>query len=242
MSYQIAKLIARIAENLPQMDESVIQGWIENPRALKQILREGLTPSPKNLQGVVVLNWSSVYEHLGLREQYELFVQALAMPTDSNRWLIPVLQGVTCNQVVEVLKQLGVNFYLYADDLDQAVARNIRDAKNGSYAVTCQAVVEADEANKNLSAKDCQQQGIVGMTLLERLLLELAYYLATQKHLDIKNVTLCTGSRYADGRVPYVRWDSGSREVRVNWDSTSGRDGGLRTRSVVSVPVKSCVA
>ena len=44
MSYQVAKLIARMAENLPdEMSEDVMQGWIENPRALQKFL-SGLNP------------------------------------------------------------------------------------------------------------------------------------------------------------------------------------------------------
>lgn len=38
MSYQVAKLIARIAENLPEMSEDMMQGWIENPKALQRFL------------------------------------------------------------------------------------------------------------------------------------------------------------------------------------------------------------
>lgn len=41
---QIAKLIARIAENLPMMDSDIMQGWIDNPRGLQNFLR-GLCPS-----------------------------------------------------------------------------------------------------------------------------------------------------------------------------------------------------
>jgi len=41
---QTAKLIARIAENLPDMQTDIMQGWIENPEHLKTFLR-GLNPS-----------------------------------------------------------------------------------------------------------------------------------------------------------------------------------------------------
>lgn len=39
MSVQIAKLIARIAENLPEMTPGVMQGLIENPKALQVFLK-----------------------------------------------------------------------------------------------------------------------------------------------------------------------------------------------------------
>ncbi len=38
MSTQTAKLVARIAENLPDMSGPQMQGWIENPKRLKQVL------------------------------------------------------------------------------------------------------------------------------------------------------------------------------------------------------------
>ena len=44
MSYQVAKLIARIAENLPEMSSDIMQGWIENPKALQKLLL-GLCPT-----------------------------------------------------------------------------------------------------------------------------------------------------------------------------------------------------
>ena len=43
MSYQVAKLIARLAENLPDMSEDIMQGWIENPKGLQKFLA-GLCP------------------------------------------------------------------------------------------------------------------------------------------------------------------------------------------------------
>jgi len=43
MSYQVAKLIARIAENLPDMSPDVMQRWIDNPKGLQKFL-SGLRP------------------------------------------------------------------------------------------------------------------------------------------------------------------------------------------------------
>lgn len=40
---QTAKLIGRIAENLPEMDGDIMQGWIDNPKGLQKFLR-GLCP------------------------------------------------------------------------------------------------------------------------------------------------------------------------------------------------------
>lgn len=45
MSYQVAKLIARIAENLPEIPEDIMQCWIENPKGLQAFLAGLCSPS-----------------------------------------------------------------------------------------------------------------------------------------------------------------------------------------------------
>ena len=45
MDQQTATLIACIAENLPEMDRNLMQGLIENPKGLQNILKEALCPS-----------------------------------------------------------------------------------------------------------------------------------------------------------------------------------------------------
>ena len=46
MDKQVLKLGARILENLPNMSSDVVQGWIDNPKALQDLLR-GLAPQEK---------------------------------------------------------------------------------------------------------------------------------------------------------------------------------------------------
>lgn len=91
---------------------------------------------------------------------------------------------------------------------------------------------EADENLKNLSANDLTRKGIVGITLRERLFCELDYFKRTKRHLDIKNITLCSGSRHPYGRVPSVYWDGD--EVSVDWCHPAHQDDNLRSRAVVS--------
>lgn len=42
--HQTAKFLATIAQNMPEMSADVMQGWIQNPKALKKILTEVLCP------------------------------------------------------------------------------------------------------------------------------------------------------------------------------------------------------
>ena len=73
--------------------------------------------------------------------------------------------------------------------------------------------------------------------MLERLLYDLMHFTETGKHLDVENYTLCTGSRRADNKVPYVGWDpdpDDGREVCVHWCPPAYSGAGLRAREVVS--------
>ena len=72
----------------------------------------------------------------------------------------------------------------------------------------------------------------VRITLLERLLFELKYFRESGKHLDIKNITLCSASRNTDGGVPGV--DFYGSEVRVGKCNPGYAHADLRAREVVS--------
>ena len=73
-----------------------------------------------------------------------------------------------------------------------------------------------------------------GITLEERLLLEIEYFKKTGKHLDVENWTLCSGSRYQDGYVPSAYWDGD--EFGVDWYGSDGRFACGRARSAVFLP------
>jgi len=144
--------------------------------------------------------------------------------------LIVVAQGFTLNQVFNVCQK---NFpcWRYIEDLDKETkGRNDREPTE-HYAIWVCDRKEADEELKNLSANDLKEKGIKGITLLERLLLELKYWDETNEHLDVKNVTLCSGSRSSDGDVPGVIWYG---KLKVRWYSPRHVSSFLRFRAVVS--------
>ena len=109
-----------------------------------------------------------------------------------------------------------------------------RTAKDGSYAVCFRNTVEADANLKLMSANDLKAANIPGITLEERLLMELKYFKETGKHLDLKNVTLCSGSRCSVGHVPSVHWRSSSHEMDISRYDADDRHDSLRAREAVS--------
>lgn len=96
--------------------------------------------------------------------------------------------------------------------------------------------VEADPEMANKSASDLEKEGVKGITLRERLLMEIQYFDETGGHLDIDNWTLCIDSRYSGGGVPDVDWYSDYRGVGVSWARVDSQDSSLRTRVAVLEP------
>ncbi len=96
---------------------------------------------------------------------------------------------------------------------------------------------EADEDLKNMSANDLDREGVIGITLRERLLYELGYFEKTGQYLDEKTITLCAGSRYSDGYVPGV--DRSSGKIFIYWYFPDRRNDNLRSRREVSLKEES---
>lgn len=150
-------------------------------------------------------------------------------------WLVIVAQGISLNQVWEVCRK-QFDCWKYTDsDLESVMQESERGEAEAMTVRWFRDRVEADEEVKNLSARELAKQNITGITLIERLLLELKYFSETKKHLDVRNWTLCSGSRYAGGSVPSVFWRSGERRLGVYWDDVDARGGGLRSRVAVTL-------
>jgi hypothetical protein len=188
------------------------------------------TAEASDLASAQLAKWVGLYrKHFGI----ELDPAAVKVPAHKEGFdrLIVVAQGMTPNKVFDVFAKL-FPCLRYTDDLDTSVPKNDRDPKNGTYAVWVRDTIEADRETRNLSADDLTERKIAGVTLLERLLLELAYFEETGCHLDIESWTLCSGSRYSDGGVPGVYWDDD--RLRVGWHCTDRRGGDLGARVAVS--------
>lgn len=109
----------------------------------------------------------------------------------------------------------------------------VTSERTGNYTVYFKNNQEADEEYKNISAN--QLKYIEVITLEERLLMEIEYFKKTGKHLDIENITLCSGSRYSDGYVPYVHFYSGDQAVHVGYWGPGIVHPGLRARRAVKI-------
>ena len=188
---------------------------------------QGLFPDTKTLHDPIK-QWEALYrEEFGESPDFS-GVRIPEKREDFTR-LIIVAQGLTLNRAYDACAK-KFPCWRYTDDLDTDVPTNDRTPTE-SYAIWVRDRQEADEELKNLSADDLTEKNIKDITLLERILLELKYFRETGKHLDIQNVTLCSGSRYRDGVVPYAHWFGDG--FKVGWRYRDYLDPYSRSRSVV---------
>lgn len=93
---------------------------------------------------------------------------------------------------------------------------------------------EPDKETLGLSINQAETKGFTnGITIRERILLELAYFEETGKHLDVKGLTFCSGSRNSDGNVPAADW--GGDEFGLSWYDLGDSFGACGIRSAVSL-------
>ena len=147
-------------------------------------------------------------------------------------WTVKIRKGQTIEGTLRECGKLFKVWWYTDSDLDELVTSDRNSSE--AYKVSFRVNVEADEGLKNKSAEDLERKGIKGITLLERLQLEVDYFKSASKHLDIESWTLCSGSRNSDGSVPCVDWRDG--KMRVNWYRVGIRDSSfIRSRQVVNL-------
>lgn len=162
----------------------------------------------------VRLEWEKFYlDHFGITVDFS-GIEIPKQPTGGSWRLIFVPKGLTLNATI-VAMQKHFEVWVYTEDLDGNVPTNTRTSAT-SYAVWVQVGDEPDPEYLGQSTRTADMEGKIGITLLERLVLGLKYFIEIGKHLDIEVVTLCTGSRRVGGAVPGVYWYAGNGKVRVD--------------------------
>lgn len=143
-------------------------------------------------------------------------------------------KGLTIKMVVEAYAKKGITLDIASNMDEQLEYRNIRATDHG-YAVRFRDRQEADEELKHNSFNQLASDDINSITLLERLVFGLKYWVETEgQHLDVLNVTLCAGSHDALSHVPCVYCSTDDRKVVVRWYYPVHAFGNLRSRQAVS--------
>ena len=151
----------------------------------------------ENLTEIQVF-WKNLYE-----KYFNLEIDPSIIQEREGKWAIFIAKGLSMQQVYDALP-FAKSRYKY-EPLDKAIPTNDR-ISNKDYIVYVRQNIEADNLFKGKSLYDLQNIGHVGITVLERLVLELYYFEKTGKHLDTHNITLCSGSRFSGGYVPGIQW------------------------------------
>ena len=213
-----------------KMNEAEMQYWIGRKESFRKDLQKELQKL-LNIADVFVSDrerWRKFYQkHFSIETTFA-HVTVPARPIEGSWSLIFIAQGLTLNQVYDTMSK-AFKCWRYSDDLDASVVKNARNTQS-AYAIWVRDGQEPDEKYLGKSANQADPNMAIGVTFLERMIMEIKCFDWTGKHLDIKGFTLCTGSHLYGGDVPRVRWDSGDQEVRIRWSSLDGfsSDYGLR--------------
>lgn len=200
---KLGVLAGFIVETLAKIfNESQIDYWIKNKSELKKKLKE---------------LFSIVDEYLELREVWVKFYKdqfdwtvdfsqvIIPEKPEGDDWrLIFIAKGLTINLAFDKASKLFPT-WRYAEDLDKAITKNVRNTQN-NYAIWVKDGAEPDQEFLGKSTKQADPDMKLGVTLLERIILEMKYFLETGEHLDIKGLTFCSGSRSSGGNVPSACW------------------------------------
>lgn len=84
------------------------------------------------------------------------------------------------------------------------VMQDDRSPRQRTYSFLIRNTIEADSVHRNKPVLSFQEQKLRGITLLERLVLELFFWYQNQKHLDLSGFTVCSGSRWDNNSVPLI--------------------------------------
>lgn len=228
---QLANLAGFIVGVLADLPEEKIRYWLGEKTYLKHKLQE-VFQIPASLFVEVRTEWEEFYkDYFGLAVDFST-VSIPAKPVLGSWRLIFVPQGLTLNATIAAMRK-HFKVWVYTEDLDDDIPTNTRTSAT-AYAVWVQVSDEPDAEFLGKSTRTADMEGKIGVTLLERLLLGFKHFTETGKHLDIKGVTFCTGSRSTDGGVPGVCWRAGGREVSVCWYRVDGSSGPCGLRQAVS--------
>lgn len=145
-------------------------------------------------------------------------------------WPVVAARSITTNML---FAKMAKEFRVYSAIGELDAIRSDRTPISRSYIALFRDRVEADEEMSGKSADMLSKEGVLGITLLERLRLGFFYWFKTGSHLDAATITYCAGSRGQDGSVPGVRWGRVSGGMGVDAYGPDYRYDFLRTRTAV---------
>lgn len=182
----------------------------------------------------------------GIYDKYFPWLKVL-VPNYSDiedKFVLFVAQGMTCDAIYSVF-DFG-KFMGGETSIDRSLNPEAekRCPRRGSYLIALEQCLSPDEKTFGQSVSKADPSGELGITLLERMLIDLVVFDATGERLDDEGVTVCSGSRFPDGTVPSMFfYRPGQDEVGVHGEArigsehvdTQSADYGIRAVRLVTI-------
>jgi len=164
-----------------------------------------ITSEREILSAEKVKEWQNFWKKHGIFRDFSGITQpkiqeendALRLAVDFSRELL-IPRGLTANSIIGICQKrfpvwVAPNPFRPAKLI--SFRQNSRTAKCGSYVIKVRDRIEADEELPAHSGLLLEAKGILGITLVERLVYELKHFDETGRHLDLMHLTYCAGSR-----------------------------------------------
>lgn len=242
LARQGQKFLGLVTEHFPieLMSKDILQSLIEDKTGrIRQLLTTAFVPQVQ------------VFDNLSLQEkiadQEKFWREVFGLKADFSKTFIPnnvdtnlnflqlMPQGLTYQQVHDKEKTMYSKYWDYKDNWPDNIDMEFEERKTDkNYAFWHSGNAEADEIYKNKSADWILKKKIKTMTRLEGAVFGLYMLWKHKIIIDKKVISLWSGSRYSDGRVPYSYWNSVYNKFYSYCYSSGSANGGLRPRPVVS--------
>ena len=204
----LAAFIAGVLEEI--FTGGQIQHWLQNKGKLRTRLLE-MFEVTVDAYIEIREEWKKFY-HSAFGVEVDFTGVPIPEKPEGNYRLLFIAKGLSLNKVFDTWI---FPKWRYDSDLDKKVPTNKR-MPTESYAIWVLAGDEPDVEFLGKSTRVADPNMEIGMTLLERMIFESKYFDETGKHLDVKGITFCSGSRSSVGDVPDVDLDSNGG-VGVSW-------------------------
>jgi len=181
---------------------------------------------------VQLLKWGKFYrDWFQMELDLETFLPLVPKPKKGFGTLIVIPQSITIDDVWAESSKKYSCWKIFNKSLQQVITSNERNC--GAYVLRTRGRDDADAELNNKSALDLQDAKIQTETYLEYLIQHGFIWATTGRHIDVKTITLCSGSRSAGGSVPSGSWFDDKLHV-FKYSSVFAHDN-LRAREVVSL-------
>lgn len=233
---RLQELTSSIIKNIPKnIDPEVALDWINNPSSLAEVLEIALSKETAQTYNTHFqkLKWLQFY-----RSVFDLKLDLnFTLPKSKygfNGMVIvhqEVNENIVYGKCVELFDRKG---WSYSKSLTLSCSdKDVVKTRTKPYGVWIRNYTQASMEFPGMSCKDHNKnKNIFGMTLLERLLLELKYYWESGEHLDTESLTLCYGNLPNQHQnIPYVSWTSDGMEIGIHHIEAS--DSYMSIREVI---------